>query len=99
LHIRFGSAKQLFFEKQYLFVIGQFSPFLRSISGEKSRLMSNCKYPEDTSSGKVYITRCCNSLGCDARQKDYSLCWCARAARSMNNLEAHATRLRPISLS
>ncbi|MFZ4103015.1 MAG: hypothetical protein ACOYKR_13785 [Sphingobacterium thalpophilum] len=33
--------KAIFFRKQYLCDIGQFSPFLRSISGKKSRSMSN----------------------------------------------------------
>ncbi len=33
--------KAIFFRKQYLCEISQFSPFLRSISGKKSRSMSN----------------------------------------------------------
>jgi len=33
--------KAIFFRKQYLCDISQFSPFLRSISGKKSRSMSN----------------------------------------------------------
>jgi hypothetical protein len=61
------------FGNQYLCVIGWFSPFLRSISGKKSRSILNYQQPEDTPSGKVYFTLCCFSSGGEARQKDHSL--------------------------
>jgi len=47
------------------------SPFLRSISGKKSRSTSNYELPEDTSSGKVYFTRCCFSSEQAARKKGH----------------------------
>ena len=64
-------AKWFNFGKQSLCFIGHFSPFLRGSSGLKLCSLSNYYQPEATSSGKVYFTQVCFSLGRAARQKDY----------------------------